>query len=654
MVRIEQPIDSYLELAAVQRRVFERGGPALYFADVYSSCSFGENGEKRLGERITCSFPVVSNLFGTSERLEYIFRGAIGPLKTAIGWGGDPLAGLAAIAENRWNWRTPFRAIASSWSLLNTARYARPKTVRTGPVLQNETVLERLPQLITWPEDGGPFITLPQVYTENPDRPGLLHSNLGMYRVQIAGNRYRRNTEAGLHYQIHRGIAGHHATAIARNQPLRVSVFVGGAPAMSLAAIMPLPENMSELLFAGMLGRHRISMIRGQRTEDSEKIKNGGTVENDVKNPASANIKNLSSPLYSEADFCICGYLDPERTAPEGPFGDHLGYYSLQHEFPIFCVEKVYHRTGAIWPLTVVGRPPQEDSVIGKFIHELTGEAVPKKIPGVREIRAVDEAGVHPLLLAIGSERYHPYDPEEQNRSAELHTLAHAILGFGQLSLAKYLFLAAREDDPRLSVEKTERFLMHVLSRFDGTMDLHFTTRTNTDTLDYTGGELHRGSKLAIAVCGKPIRELPERLDESFGESFARAAEQGVFDPRVVIPGILTLVGPDYRDRVSGESERKRLVEAFGPGDPINRFPLIVLLDRKAPRATFRDFLWCTFTKSDPANDLDGIGAFTDRKHWGVRGSLVIDARSKPHHAPELIEDPAVAARADRIVDAIS
>ncbi len=620
MVRIEQPVDSYLELAAVQRRVFERGGPALYFAEVYSSCSFGENGEKRLGERIPCSFPVVSNLFGTAERLEYIFRGAIEPLKTVIGWGGDPLAGLAAIAENRWNWRTPFRAVGSAFSLLNAARYARPKTVRTGPVLQNETVLERLPQLISWPEDGGPFITLPQVYTENPDRPGLSHSNLGMYRVQIAGNRYRRNTEAGLHYQIHRGIAGHHAAAIARNQPLRVNVFVGGAPAMSLAAIMPLPENMSELLFAGMLGRHRIPMI---------------------------------SSIYSEADFCICGYLDPERTAPEGPFGDHLGYYSLQHEFPIFRVEKVYHRTGAIWPLTVVGRPPQEDSVIGKFIHELTGEAVPKKIPGVREIRAVDEAGVHPLLLAIGSERYHPYNPDAQNRSAELHTLAHAILGFGQLSLAKYLFLAAREDDPQLSVEKTERFLMHVLSRFDGTRDLHFTTRTNTDTLDYTGGELHRGSKLAIAVCGKPIRELPERLDESFGESFARAAAQGFSDPRLVIPGILTLTGPDYRDRISGENDRKKLVEAFESGDPINRLPLIVLFDRKAPRATLRDFLWCTFTKSDPANDLDGIGAFTDRKHWGVRGSLVIDARSKPHHAPELIEDPDVADRADRIVDAI-
>jgi 4-hydroxy-3-polyprenylbenzoate decarboxylase len=175
----------------------------------------------------------------------------------------------------------------------------------------------------------------------------------------------------------------HHAAAIAAKLPFRVNIFVGGTPAMTLAAVMPLPEELSELSFAGALAGHRIRMIA----------------------------RAGALPIYAEADFCLCGVVDPDRRLPEGPFGDHLGYYSLQHDFPVLKVEHVYARAGANWPFTVVGRPPQEDTTFGELIHEITGPIIPTVVPGVRAVHAVDAAGVHPLLLAIGSERYTPYAP---------------------------------------------------------------------------------------------------------------------------------------------------------------------------------------------------------------------------------------------------
>ena len=315
-----------------------------------------------------------------------------------------------------------------------TALNLLPKRVRRGPILAHKTTIDRLPKLQSWPGDGGPFITLPQVYSEDPDRPGFARSNLGMYRVQLSGNDYEANREVGLHYQIHRGLGVHHAAAIRRGEPLRVSVFVGGPPAMTLAAVMPLPEGLPELSFAGALGGRRVRMVA-----DPE----GGL------------------PMPAEADFVIVGSIDPDVRKVEGPFGDHLGYYSLAHDFPVLRVERVYHREGAIWPFTSVGRPPQEDTSFGELIHELTGPLVPTVLPGVHAVHAVDAAGVHPLLLAIGSERYVPY--AERRSPLELLTTANAILGQGQMSLAKYLLIVAHEDAPDLDIHDIPAFLRHLL-----------------------------------------------------------------------------------------------------------------------------------------------------------------------------------------------
>jgi 4-hydroxy-3-polyprenylbenzoate decarboxylase len=325
----------------------------------------------------------------------------------------------------------------------------------------------------------------------------------------------------------------------------------------------------------------------------------------------------------------------PNKLLPEGPFGDHLGYYSLQHDFPVLQVEQVFHRDDAIWPFTVVGRPPQEDTIFGQLIHEITGPAIPAVLPGVHAVHAVDAAGVHPLLLAIGSERYWPF--AEQQRPQELLTQANAILGQGQLSLAKFLLIANHADDPRLDTHDVAAFLRHMLERADWTRDLHFQTETTIDTLDYSGDALNRGSKLVIAAVG------PRRFELATETPSDLRLPDGFRNPRVVLPGILALEGA-----VAAATADSFI--SLSASDPIARFRWIVLVDDSQFVAeSLRNFLWVTFTRTNPATDVDGIEAFTTHKHWGCRGPLVIDARHKPHHAPPLIEDPEITRRVDAL-----
>ena len=581
--RIEIEMDPHLEIAAVQRRVYACGGPALLFTRVKG-----------------CRFPMLGNLFGSLDRTRFIFR--------------DTLPTIQHMVKAKVN---PAQALRHPWKFSRTplgALHLLPRRTKNGPALQQCCSISDLPQLVSWPDDGGPFITLPQVYSEDPAAPGLRHSNLGMYRVQLGGNDYTQDKEVGLHYQIHRGIGVHHQIAARQGKPLAVNIFVGGAPSMSIAAVMPLPEGMPELSFAGLLGGHRISMT-GADT-------------------------GLAFP--AEADFVICGTIEPERTKPEGPFGDHLGYYSLTHEFPVMNVQRVYHRPDAIWPFTSVGRPPQEDTSFGDFIHELTGDLIPTVLPGVKAVHAVDAAGVHPLLLAIGSERYTPYQRVEQPQ--ELLTQANAILGQGQLSLAKYLFIA-NEHDANLDIHDTAAFLQHCLERCDWRRDLHFQTRTTIDTLDYSGDGLNQGSKVVIAACGEKKRHLPAQCPQQLD------LPAGFDQPAVAVPGILLLRAPacSHAD-ATPMADLERFCASLAPSAPINQFPLIVLCDDSAFAASdINNFLWVTFTRSDPARDIGGIGAFMRNKHWGCDGSLVIDARRKPHHAAPLLEDPAVAAKLDKL-----
>lgn len=598
LVRLETEIDPYLEAAEIQRRVYLAQGPAILFARVKG-----------------CGFPMVSNLFGTLERTRFMFRDTLAAVRHLVELKIDP----AAFWKHPWRYRDVPRAL---WHL-------RPKFVSSGPVLDQRITIRDLPQLVSWPRDGGAFVTLPQVYTEDADRPGWRHSNLGMYRVQLSGNQYN-DRRIGLHYQIHRGIGVHHAAALRRGVPFRVSIWVGGPPALNLAAVMPLPEGMPELTFAGALGGHRVRLIRNW--------------ECGMPNAASTFPIQYAPMAHADADFCITGVVNPDLQLPEGPFGDHLGYYSLQHPFPVLNVESVTCRQDAIWPFTVVGRPPQEDTSFGKIIHELTGPIIPTVVHGIHAVHAVDAAGVHPLLLAIGSERYVPYQP--RRRPQELLTSANALLGQGQLSLAKFLLIVAKEDNPDLDIHDIPAFMRHLLERLDPRFDVHFQTNTTIDTLDYSGAGLNAGSKVVLAAVGPPIRslstELPARL----------ALPDGFHSPRVCLPGVLAVAAPAYRAVAGQELEpaAHNFCTVLKPTDPAGAFPLIVLVDDSDFAArSLNNFIWVTFTRSNPAADLLGLGAATWQKHWGCEGSLVIDARIKPHHAPPLVEDPSVTKRVDAL-----
>jgi 4-hydroxy-3-polyprenylbenzoate decarboxylase len=581
--RIEVELDPNLEIGAIQRRVYASGGPALLFTRVKGS-----------------AFPMLGNLFGTLERARYLFRDTLSAIEQLVTIKVDP--GIA------------FREIGTSIGLGRHAWHMLPKFVPSGPSIKNSTTLRHLPQLVSWPEDGGAFITLPQVYTEAPDKPGWRGSNLGMYRVQISGGAYAED-EAGLHYQIHRGIGVHHTAALEKGQPLPVNVFVGGPPSLTLAAVMPLPEGMPELAFAGLLGGHRLHVVR---------------TPNGLLTPA-------------EADFCLSGYVVPGETRSEGPFGDHLGYYSLAHEFPVMKVTHVYYRTGAIWPFTTVGRPPQEDTTFGALIHEMTGAAIPDLVPGVRAVHAVDAAGVHPLLLAIGRERYQPYS--EAAGPQELLTQANALLGQGQLSLAKYLMIVNEADQPGLDIHEIGAFLQSLLARIDWCRDLHFQTCTTIDTLDYSGSALNAGSKVIMAATGPARRTLPTDLPVEL------RLPAGFSCPRIALPGILVVQAEPWTgERGAPAADLLAFCRSYTQDDEINDFPLIVLVDDADFSArNLRNLLWVTFTRSAPASDIEGIESFCHAKHWGCHGSLVIDARQKSYHAPPLVDNPAIESRIDEL-----
>jgi 4-hydroxy-3-polyprenylbenzoate decarboxylase len=587
LVRIDVELDPRLELAAIQRRAFRAQAPALLFTRVGGT-----------------RFPVLANLFGTRERLRFLFRDALRALEDFFRLKADP-------GDFR-QWRGRIGSLPRLlWNM-------RPRCARNGPVLERTCAVGDLPRIVCWPEDGGAFVTLPLVYTESPDRPGHMRSNLGMYRVQLTGGSYERDGEVGLHYQTQRGIGVHHAEALRRGEALPVRIFVGGPPALSVAAVMPLPEGLSELLFAGMLGGRRVALIR----------------------------REGALPFAAEADFCISGVVSP-KLKPEGPFGDHLGYYSLRHDFPALRVESVHHRTNAVWPFTSVGRPPQEDTIFGDFIHELTAPLVPRTFSGVREVHAVDCAGVHPLLLALGSERHLPY--EEERKPRELMNCALSLLGTGQTSLAKYLLMAAHEDEPALRARDVPGFFRHMLERTDFRRDLHFLTRTTMDTLDYTGTALNEGSKLIWLAAGKRRRTLSDRVPA------ALRLPAGCGSARLFAPGILLLSGPRHGRR-RGETDplMEEAAEHLGrvPGimDGEGALPLALAVDdADFCAAGWENFLWVVFTRSDPATDVYGAGSAVRCKHWGCAGPLVIDARLKAHQPPPLEEDPDVERRVDRL-----
>lgn len=583
LVRIKEEVDPNLEMAEIHRRIFDKKGPAIFFEKVKGS-----------------PFPAVSNVYGTFERTDFLFRKTLPSVSKIMELKADPSRLI----------KRPMRYLSAPLTAL-TALPLR-QSLFSAPSMYAETSISQLPQIVSWPDDGGAFVTLPQIYTEDPEKPGIMGSNIGMYRIQLSGNNYVKDREIGLHYQIHRGIGVHHEKYNRLDDDFRCSIFIGGPPAHAFSAIMPLPEGVPEPLFAGLLGGRRFRYKR----------KNGFVIS-------------------SDADFVITGKIVKNSKKPEGPFGDHLGYYSLQHEFPYMEVEKVYHRKDAVWHFTCVGRPPAEDSSFGYLIHKLVEELGPQEFPGLVDIHAVDAAGVHPLLLAIGKERYMPF---REKKPEEILTIANRILGSGQTSLAKFLFIAAEENN--LDTHDIPHFFRHLLERVDWTRDVHFQTRTTIDTLDYSGSGWNEGSKVVIACCGAVKRTLTTKLPSIF------SLPDGFTGPRFVLPGILAISGPSFNSYEEGYRSAEELsitLERF----EMNQIPLVVLCDDSAFLSTsVNNFVWVTFTRANPSHDIHGVKSAVVYKHWGCEGPLIIDARKKPHHAPELVTDPVVSKRVDALFSA--
>jgi UbiD family decarboxylase len=555
LVEITTEVDPYLEIAEVHRRVIAANGPALLFKN------------PRGGD-----FPVVTNLFGTRRRVDLAFgTEAQSFIRQAAAL---PHELVPPTLGKLWGKRAFFQKGLS----IGMSQSGR------GPVtevVQRPAKLGRIPMLTCWPEDGGAFVTLPLVYTEHPDTG--VH-NLGMYRIHR-----HDDTSTGMHWQIGKGGGFHHKVAEDRGESLPVNLFVGGPPGLILSAIAPLPENVPELLLA--------SLLVGEKLRRCD-------------NPAGP------LALVSDCEFAIVGKVPPKVRRPEGPFGDHYGYYSLQHDYPVLEVEAVCHRKDAIWPATVVGKPRQEDFYIGDFLQELLSPLFPLVMPGVRDLWSYGETGYHALSAAVVHERY----------GREALASAFRILGEGQLSLTKFLLVL----DKPMDLRDFKPVLEHVLARFRPERDLYLFGNLSMDTLDYAGPKVNEGSKGLLVGVGEPVRELPRR--------YSGQVPVGVTDIRVYCGGCLVVQGPGYAD----EPDAAERIAAQLPG-----WPLIVLVD-DAEQATRNDvrFLWTTFTRFEPAADVRGATRLV-RNHVVFEGPIAIDARMKPWYPAELFCAPETA----RLVD---
>ncbi len=559
LVTIEAEVDPYLELAEVHRRVIGRGGPALLFKRVRGS-----------------GYPVATNLFGTARRIELAF----GPKPEAL------VREVVGVVESLLPPRP--RALWQHRALALEALKLGTKRVRRAPVLEvieQPARLDELPVLTTWQEDGGPFFTLPLVYTEHPT---TRKHNLGMYRMQ----RFDAQT-TGMHWQIHKGGGFHYRAAEELNQALPVTMFLGGPPALILAAIAPLPEDVPELVLASVLAGEKI-----------------GTTHNSQSN---------GHRLVAEAEFALVGRVPPHERKPEGPFGDHYGYYSLQHDYPVFQVEAVCHRRDAIYPATVVGKPRQEDFFIGDYLQQLLAPLFPLVMPSVRDLWSYGETGFHALAAAVVRERY----------AREALVSGFRILGEGQLSLTKFLLLTDTPQDLR----DFPALFEHILARVRFEHDLFIFSNVSMDTLDYTSGKVNEGSKAIMLGLGDAVRELPREFRGSLPPDVKRA--------EVFCGGCLVVEGVPYTQDAE-QAARLARTAAFAA------WPLVVLHDDATVARSAAAFLWATWTRFEPASDLHAADVTVRRHHLSYRAPIVIDARMKPGYPDELLVRPDIAALVDR------
>jgi UbiD family decarboxylase len=573
LVEVETEVDPELELAEVHRRVIAADGPALLFRRVKGS-----------------PLQVVTNLFGAPRRVDAAFGRAPELVQQLVDFAQElPPPSLAKL------WRS--RSLLARLARVGTKDVAA-SSAPVAELVESPPRLAQFPFTTSWPKDGGPFLTLPLVYTEptgdsrgGAGGPARKPGNLAIYRMQ----RFDDAT-TGMHWQIQKGGGFHFAEAEQRGRDLPVSVTLGGPPAAIAAAIAPLPENVPELLLASLLLGRKLPTFRHERSPH---------------------------PLVADAEALLVGKVRATERRSEGPFGDHYGSYSLAHDFPVFHVDAVLRRRDAIVPATVVGKPKQEDFFLGDFLQRLLAPLFPVVMPTVVDLWSYGETGYHSLAAAVVRDRY----------KRESMVSAFRILGEGQLSLTKFLLLT----DQRVDLRDFKALLECVLARARVETDLFVFPNLAMDTLDYAGAKLNEGSKGVLLGLGEPIRELPREFPargaRSASDTSGPVLPSGFGRAFVFCGGCLVVQGPSFEREPDAAARLARHA-------PLAAWPLIVLSDESArAAASSTNFLWTTFTRFDPARDLHFGGADVVERQLVRRPPLVVDARRKPHLPEELFCD---------------
>ncbi len=556
LARITREVDPVQDVTIIQHRVLEAGGPALLFENVKGS-----------------PYRMVTNLFGTPARVRSLF-------------GKDPAEIGEQVASLSEQLMPPSgQALWKSRKLIWSCLQARMKTVKSGPILENVFTppqLEKIPCLTCWPLDGGPFFTLPLVHTVDPVSG---QGNMGIYRLQ----RYD-NSSTGMHWQIEKGGGFHFAKACELEQPLPVSVFIGGPPALTIAAIAPLPEGIDERLLAALIMGKPLDVI--SRKDTNHRI------------PASA-------------EFVLEGSVSPNDTQREGPFGDHLGHYSHSADFPVFRVNRMLARKDAIYPATVVGKPPQEDYYIGEALQWLTLPLLKMIKPGIKDLWAYPETGFHPLAVMSVRERY--------RHEGLKH--AFSVLGEGQLSLTKVLIVV--DDD--VDVHDFERVGDAIYDHFDPSEDLFLMSPMAQDTLDFTGTAINEGSRMIISATRKsssPLRKEPPPSLSDVGNLHKDIREIKTLSKAVLVV------------QVSKGADLKSVREALFRHSAACKYLFHVLVSEDVPMNDRRLILWGWFTRFDPMNDIYPASSEQNGNRLNLHAPISIDATWKEGYRRPVAFDP--------------
>lgn len=571
--RVTVEVDPFLEITAIATRAIREKKPALLFENVKGS-----------------KYPLVMNTLASERRCELALN------KHPEELGAELIAFVLEAVPPRLS--RLFRHKGVARRLLHTP------TVRVSSALVQEVVeepnLDELPILTCWPEDGGRFITLPQVVSYDP-RNGT--RNIGMYRMHVFD---RRTT--GMHWQIQKGGGFHFYQAEKLGRKFELAVVLGTDPALLFATIAALPENVDEAMFAGFLRGHRTRFTKA---------------------------KSLSLLVPADAEFVLEGIVPLGERRMEGPFGDHFGHYSHAAEFPVFHITTITHRKNAVYPATVVGIPPMEDKFLGDATQQILGPLVKMIHSEITAMWAYYEAGFHNLLVVAVDQRY----------QKEAMKTALGLMGMSQLSLTKCIILVSEGVD----VKNFDAVMKSVRDNFDPHFDFVMIPKVPLDTLDFTSFRMNLGSKMIVDATRKGVRSLGSEVRENELRAMkARIASLSMYDKRILEANLVhdTLLLVKVESTFNNSPDPQTLNEKPTPGMQVLK-KLVGLPDLAGIRiiAAVSDdvdlhekenYIWGVFTRFDCERDV----IFTEQKLHGIspiyKGIMGIDATWKPGYPKPL------------------